>query len=187
MTLPASGPISMLQVAAEIGISHIGLSLNHANVRTLAGVPSGVISFANLHGKSWLAVVLNAHTISSVNTGAVPAGITVTFQNNGLLAWSRSGQSPVNGDFSGEWLNQIVASTVADDYEVRATLSSGSTPSSGTMSSWLNLGTSRSWSNNIGADAGTKTSTILFEIRRASDGVVLDSATITIFATSSSA
>lgn len=44
----------MAQVAAEIGISASGLSLNDSRVRQLAGRPSGAISFADLRGKSWL-------------------------------------------------------------------------------------------------------------------------------------
>lgn len=52
MTLPASGTITMAQVAAELGISATGLSLNDSRVRALAGKPSGVISFSDLHGKS---------------------------------------------------------------------------------------------------------------------------------------
>ena len=43
----------MAQVAAELGISAVGLSLNDSRVRKLAGVDaSGAISMANLLGKS---------------------------------------------------------------------------------------------------------------------------------------
>lgn len=52
MTLPATGPISMSQVATELGISATGLSLNDSRVRALAGKPSGAISMADLRGKS---------------------------------------------------------------------------------------------------------------------------------------
>ena len=53
MTLPASGSISMAQVAAELGISAVGLSLNDSRVRNLAGVgASGPISMSSLLGKS---------------------------------------------------------------------------------------------------------------------------------------
>lgn len=53
MALPSSGTITMAQVAAEIGISATGLSLNDSRVRQLAGKPSGAISFADLLGKAW--------------------------------------------------------------------------------------------------------------------------------------
>lgn len=53
MTLPASGTISMSQVSTELGLGATSTrSLGDANVRSLAGVPSGPISFSNLHGKS---------------------------------------------------------------------------------------------------------------------------------------
>lgn len=53
MALPNSGPITMAMIAAEIGISASGLSLNDGSVRQLAGKPSGAISFADLLGKAW--------------------------------------------------------------------------------------------------------------------------------------
>lgn len=52
MTLPASGPISMSQVATELGVTASGINLNQTNVRTLAGRPSGTISMSDLLGKS---------------------------------------------------------------------------------------------------------------------------------------
>lgn len=51
MTLPASGAISIGQVAAELGIG-LPLSLGDSRVRTLAGVATGPISLSNLYGKS---------------------------------------------------------------------------------------------------------------------------------------
>jgi hypothetical protein len=53
MTLQSSGTISLSQVNTELGIAATtAISLNQANVRTLAGVPSGTIGMANLYGKS---------------------------------------------------------------------------------------------------------------------------------------
>ena len=52
MALPSSGPITMAMVAAELGISAAGLSLDDSRVRQLAGKPSGTISFSDLLGKS---------------------------------------------------------------------------------------------------------------------------------------
>ena len=64
MTLPSSGPITMAQVAAELGISASGLSLNDSRVRQLAGKPSGAISMADLRGKSsvWVATLIPARS-----------------------------------------------------------------------------------------------------------------------------
>lgn len=53
MTLPVSGQISMNDVNVELNRSGTTLiSLNDADVRTLAGVPSGQISLSSLYGKS---------------------------------------------------------------------------------------------------------------------------------------
>jgi hypothetical protein len=51
MTLPTSGPISMVQVRAEAGVGG-AISLDQAEVRTLAAVASGVISMSDLRGKT---------------------------------------------------------------------------------------------------------------------------------------
>lgn len=66
MALPSSGTITMAMIATELGISPTGLSLNDSRVRTLAGVPSGAISMANLYGKS-----------------NIPTSWTGTFMTNG--------------------------------------------------------------------------------------------------------
>lgn len=76
MALPSSGPISLSQVNTELGIgSTTNISLNQANVRSLAGVASGIISMSNLRGKS------NAQTYTFAYTGGnqsftIPAGKT---------------------------------------------------------------------------------------------------------------
>lgn len=64
------------------------------------------------------------------------------------------------------------------NYEVQATLVSG-TFTSGTTGSWLNLGTTRTWTR--GATVGNfQTVTATFEIRDATSLVVLASANITL-------
>lgn len=74
MTLPSSGPITMAQVAAELGISASGLSLDDSRVRTLAARPAGAISFADLLGKSWFnpftSVTGGSRTYASAPTSA---------------------------------------------------------------------------------------------------------------------
>ncbi len=53
MALPSTGPISLANVNVELGLSSTAtISLNQANVRTLAGVASGTISMSNLRGKT---------------------------------------------------------------------------------------------------------------------------------------
>jgi hypothetical protein len=76
MTLPASGPISIGDVAAELGIG-LPLSLGDPRVRTLAGVPSGPISLGQLRGKS------------------VAGPLTVTAQNSSNSADTQFGSGVV--------------------------------------------------------------------------------------------
>lgn len=75
----------------------------------------------------------------------------------------------------GEWITPTGAAGNA--YEAKMTTISGSL-SSGTAGSWLALGTLRAWTRT--SSSGTQTYSGTLEIRRASDGTVLDSATITL-------
>ena len=77
-------------------------------------------------------------------------------------------------------LETWLLSGAASDYEVRATLSSG-TLSSGTTGTWQNLGTSRSWTVvDSTFDAIISEAIIVVEIRNATTLLVLDTATITL-------
>ena len=97
-------------------------------------------------------------TYSIVNTGAVAS------QAGTLENWLTSG--------------------TASNYEVRATVTSG-TLTSGTSGSWLSCGTTRTWTKSNGAqDNSVLTCVMTVEIRLASTGVVQDSATITLSAES---
>lgn len=65
---------------------------------------------------------------------------------------------------------------VNSDYQVRATLQSGSTPS-GTLGSWVSLNTTRQWVLTRGSP-GVSSCSLLIEIRKISNSQVIDSATI---------
>jgi hypothetical protein len=83
-------------------------------------------------------------------------------------------------DQSNALLEGWLFSGVAGDFQVRATLTSG-TLTSGTTGSWLALSTSRSWSCTAPL-GGSKNATLTIEIRDASSLTVLDSATVTLSA-----
>lgn len=68
MSLPSSGIISMSQVAAELGISASGLSLNDGRVRALSGLTASISSgnnFNALHAKTRFVITAGQVTTSS--------------------------------------------------------------------------------------------------------------------------
>lgn len=80
----------------------------------------------------------------------------------------------------GDWINPKGTESA---YECRATLLSGTNPTGGSaMDTWLASNSTRFWQNTRSSN-GTTFSQILVEIRRASDGIVLTSATIDLDAT----
>lgn len=90
-----------------------------------------------------------------------------------------AGTYSLTAGFSGfTWMN----TGVVGDYQVRATFVSGTVPV-GTLGSWLSLGTTRTWSLTQSGE-GEKTCVLTIEIRLLSTGVILDTATVTLRATS---
>lgn len=78
----------------------------------------------------------------------------------------------------------LLGGGTASNYEVRATVVSG-TLTSGTTGSWLSCGTTRTWAISNGArDNSTVTCVLTVQIRLASTGIVQDSATVTLSAES---
>lgn len=72
-------------------------------------------------------------------------------------------------------------SGVNTDYQARATLVSGDTPTIGTLNVWTALNVSQSWGFTLADPPPGNTCVIHVEIRRASDSVLLDFADIQIF------
>lgn len=86
MTTPSSGVISMNDVLAELRVANPGrsvtISLGDADVRNLAGAPSGQIGLSNLYGKSSFTVTGNSDSasfssMSSAGTARCSPSVTV--------------------------------------------------------------------------------------------------------------
>lgn len=99
MALPSSGTISMLQVNNELGKSSTQkISLNDAEVRSLANKTSGTISMSDLYGKVHNAVKKIKFSCTS-DTKYYGYGITrATFKNNvGATILDIYGGSDISG------------------------------------------------------------------------------------------
>lgn len=115
---------------------------------------------------------VNIFNATAQQTVTDPTDATATYTLNSSGAGTRTGGA------GWTWLT----SGLNSDVEVRATLVTGTNPTSGTMATWQALSTTRSWANAVTVP-GAKSTDILVEIRRVSDQVVIDSATITLSAT----
>jgi len=177
MTLNSSGPISLggstagQSINLELSQSATAqVSLNDTNVRTLAGVASGAIVMpTNFYGKSAVTIVLSNQSIQDFTGGARAATAGYRLTSGGLA------QSLVNTTYTTleTW---CTPTSEAGNYEVFATLVSGSTPS-GTIGSWVALSTTREWalSSNIGL---SKVCQLSLQIRKIGTTTVLATATI---------
>lgn len=121
-------------------------------------------------------VSIGDQTVTSVANSPGTANAGYRLGNDGNI-YSETG----SGFFDGgtDWINPTSAAGSA--YEVRALIVSGSV-SSGTIGSWQALSSNWEWIVSR-STIGTSTAVLTIEIRLASDGSVLDSATITIEAT----
>ena len=113
-------------------------------------------------------------TAQAVTTSPTAAVAQYRLENDGDIG-ATSGTNTV-GDI-GDW---ITPKTNMASYECRATMLSGSL-TTGTTGAWINLATTRTWTVSR-SGVGTNLASMTLEIRRASDGTVMDSATISFIA-----
>lgn len=113
------------------------------------------------------------------------AQITARWRPDGMLRIVRQNQSDFNTDH--DWLRPT-ESDIGSDYEIRATVQSGDTPSGASLGQWLTISSNREWSigaGQSGAGSTTNESELLIEIRRIgggpqASGVVTLQATATV-------
>lgn len=151
--VPNTAPNSGVPQSAPIGLL------------SLAGAQATVPPSVNINGGN-----MNALTIS-------PADATSGYQ----LTSAGAEQEIVNGPAT--TFNTWLLSGAASDYEVMATLNSG-TLASGTTGSWLSLGSTRAWTvQRTSNTAGTNSASLTIQIRTAVGGTLLDTAAVTLNAT----
>jgi hypothetical protein len=127
MTLPSSGAISFAQINAELK-RPVGaaLSLNDADVRLLAQVPSGAVSLANLYGKTWLTAAdavawYSANRDAAHNWGQGGSGDTRAI-GGPYERYTASSSWTFNCSFSGvtsTWTTIVVAVSEGGVYNIR--------------------------------------------------------------------
>lgn len=177
MTLNSSGPISLggstagQSVNLELGQSATAqISFNDANVRTLTGTSSGstLVMPTNFYGKSSVVVNFNDRYIYAGNTGATAvAGYQI--KTDGF------DYEGVNGAFSAiaQW---VTPTSAASNYEVFATVTSGSL-TSGTTGSWVAVSSNPTWTRNR-TSVGLVTAIMSMQIREIGTTTVLDTWTV---------
>ncbi len=113
-----------------------------------------------------------SHTFEGAKTDGKGENIatgSVQLSSNGDVAELTDIGSPAPALAGGEWHRDESSAGLGDDWEVRATLTSGTTPTSNAgLATWLRLDSNRVWGNARIDDThgvGTTTSTLTFEWR----------------------
>lgn len=175
MPMPGSGQISLddardeFDVGGQISLGDLyrGGSLV-PDVSVNSGVPtSGEIGLSDLYGAADEQVTVSgSSTISSFNQSA-----QVRFNSDGTVdAITNSGTTQLSA--STDWI--IPNDAAPGTYQIRATLTSGSTPDGGTLDTWLAMTISRVWTLSPPGTSGTRNCTLLIEMRDGT-GPVIDS------------
>ena len=179
MALNASGPISLggsttgQSVNLELGQSATAqVSMNDTNVRTLAGVSSGAIVMpTNFYGKS--SATVNFTDAYVLSTNSSPATAAYRVNTNGFA------YEGVQGVYSvlEQW---VTPSSAGGNYEVFATVSSGSV-TTGTTGSWVATSGSPTWTRTAGTPGGGAQIVVLsMQVRATGTSTVLDTWTVTL-------
>lgn len=179
MPLVSSGEISIggsttdRSINLELGRSATATSnLNESALRTLAGVASGAISLSSFYGKSNASVAISNQSADNYSKAGIGGTAVARYQLNLNGAAYRTNVGGTLVSISGEWLTSGSASL----FDVYATWSGSGGTVTGTTGSWLNLATTREWT--LSATNNYQTRNLAIEIRLASSGAVLDTATI---------
>jgi hypothetical protein len=116
-------------------------------------------------------ISLSGVAVSSVGSGSQTATYTLESDGDVVRATTPLGSSDI-----GDWIDP--KASAPSDYEVRATLNSG-TLTSGTTGSWLALTSNRSWTLTQATVGAADQVDLTIEIRKGS-GATLASATVTL-------
>ena len=184
MTLAASGTLSMGGSTANRSVNlelsqaaTAQISLNDANVRSLAGVPSGAITLAtDFYGKSAATVTISNQTISDLDASAAYAYYFLTAGGQVEQSTQAGGINPTNLE---QWCTPTSAVAL---FEARVTVTSGGLSGGSGTGTWLALSSTRNWYVEEFTSGNSNLCIFTVDIRRASTGTIVDTATIDLSA-----
>lgn len=119
-------------------------------------------------------------TVSALDGAPTPynPNAIIGFQTDGTLTSNATPSASPAISVGSTWRNGAPITGIGSLYWVRATLLSGTNPTTGTMGVWTQLSVAQSYANTR-ASVGTTTSTILFEFSLNSAGTaIIGSATV---------
>lgn len=123
-------------------------------------------------GGTWRSVFLFATVTLNPNYDVVGINsVEITFESDADISSNSDAFGPVD---EGDWLSPTSAAPGL--FEIRATLTGGVNPTTGTMDTWLALTSNRTWTLDSG---GEQLSEFLIEIRY-NGGAALDSTTVSL-------
>ncbi len=125
-------------------------------------------------------VRLNNHTITSISEFA--AGCSFTAESDGDA--TGIGTTSISPPFTSgtEWHTSSPTIGIGNDFQIRATLLSGTAPTDGSpLNTWLTMNVNRSWGNSIFV-VGTLTSDLQIDIRDVATMTIQDTGFITLIA-----
>lgn len=166
-------------MSLKIGVSGVWKGIDNIHVGVSGAWKQVNVAWIGVGGvwkklyERWAAALSNV-TRSRIVTSPANATATYRVKNDGTC------DSTANNTLDeGTWL---LAGSVGD-YEVRATLNSGSL-ASGTTGSWLSCSTTREWAVTVTSDlGGTQAANLTIEIRDTATSTVRASCTVSITAT----
>jgi len=87
-----------------------------------------------------------------------PINLSIVFTNTGVQQTIKNGNTSTLG-------NWVTPPTTANQWEIRASVASGSNPTSGTLNTWQDFSTNRTWSLSV-SDPGLVETFLTFEFRK---------------------
>lgn len=174
MTIPASPPVSLSDLASEYGDS---LPYSLSNFLGKTDAPSAFpASMSDWYGLSDINTTLNNWT---QNTSAASASTVFGFDASGqtLRQEFTGGTGPDDGAV---WLTGDVQA----NWHVRAVLNSGALTGGDVTGSWLALTSGRSWQVAESTPGQSETANLTIQVSDDGGSTIIDSCTVDITATS---